>query len=524
MKGPNLADSRVPALKCRGIHPANPDVYGCGRRNVNYIPRPPPTAIDRYNREMKPRTIHWLIWLFALLLIPVVTVDDRVFSDEEAPPTPAERIAGMKADCAKERAKLGTWAAGKKLGSAAKAQFLLAIRLDPDCSRARQRLGHRKDPAGGWKTDRAKEWEYGRGAMEKHGKDLTDREAEVLAKETRAFEELGAELIAEGETGLGRALCLRAHLLSPELQKAAEGAGLEKFAHGWVTPEMSKALRDIPEVERLDMRGTLGGALDINTVIRRCGAATAETVGSASAAEELARLGHRATLLVTKRFGIPTRPPGWVQLIVASTQSQFQSFLDRSGAFQEPMLSTLKALGTARAYSPRHFSSSFCGGVGDPLICAELFIHAAAEDVLIFEIGVESPAWLSEAVGVDANLILRGAPGPLCLVYEQSTGLNMKEMLENPADWPRALLRQAILGTLPHLNLLIRAQYQALSPEDVVAAREYYRYLLLTHREGLGAYLKKHGEGLDPEKAFAEAFGISAEAAEAEFVRALTGE
>ena len=429
----------------------------------------------------------------------------------------------MKKECAKDRAKLGSWASGKKLGTAAKAQYLLAVILDPDCRRARQRLGHKKDPAGGWKEGRKKEWEYGRGAMEKYGQELTDRETEVLVAETKAFAELGLELISEGEQELGRALCFRAHLLAPQDEKAAEGAGLVRFAKGFLAPEIAKDLREIPAVEKMEMRGLLGSTLGIRTEIRRCGAATAETVGNGKAAGELARLCHRATLLVTKRFGIHTRPLGWIHLIVTNGQAQFNSFLDRSGVFQEPMLSNLKQLGSARAYNPRHFDASYVGGMGDPINRAPLFIHAAAEDVLAFQTGKQVPAWLSEAVGVDANLILVGRPGPLCVVFEESSGLNLKDQLENPDDWPRRLLRQAVLGTLPKLPNLLRAQYQALGVEDVIAAREYYRYLMLTHREGFGIYLKQQAESVEPEVAFKEGFGMSVEDAEAAFIEALTG-
>ncbi len=472
---------------------------------------------------MKPRTCYWLILLFVLLIILVIQLGQSAFSDEDPPPTPAERVAALRRACAEERAKLGTWASGKKLGSAAKAQFLLAIRLAPDCRRARQRLGHKRDNEGGWKAGRKKDWEYGRGAMEKHGKELADREETTLTSESKAFEELGLALIAEGEQELGRGLCFRAHLLSPLREKAAEGTGLVRFAHGYVRPDISKALREVPQVEKVEMRGFLGSTLDIRTEIRRCGAAMAETVGNGNAAAELAKLGHRATLLVTKRFGIHTRPLGWIQLIVTNGREQFNSFLDRAGVFQEPRLSNMKRLGTARAYRPRHFVASYVGSMGDPTNRAPLFIHSAAEDVLTFQTGKQPPAWLAEAVGVDANLILRGRPGPLCVVFEQSSGLNLKERLENPADWPRQLLRQAVLGTLPKLPNLLRAQFQALSPDDVIAAREYYRYLILTHREGFAVYLKQLTGNAEPEDAFQEGFGISVEEAEAEFIRALTG-
>jgi len=57
----------------------------------------------------------------------------------------------------------------------------------------------------------------------------------------------------------------------------------------------------------------------------------------------------------------------------------------------------------------------------------------------------------------------------------------------------------------------------------VIAAREYYRYLILTHREGFAVYLKQLTGNAEPEDAFQEGFGISVEEAEAEFIRALTG-
>ena len=55
------------------------------------------------------------------------------------------------------------------------------------------------------------------------------------------------------------------------------------------------------------------------------------------------------------------------------------------------------------------------------------------------------------------------------------------------------------------------------------AAREYYRYLMLTHREGFAIYLKQQAESVEPEEAFKEGFGMSVEDAEAAFIEALTG-
>jgi hypothetical protein len=462
-------------------------------------------------------------WAFLAILLSLPFLPARVTADEDSPPTPAERIAGMRKKCAEERARLGTWANSKKLGSAAKAQFLLAIDLDPDCRRARQRLGHKRNAEGVWTAKRKKEWEYGRGAMEKHGEELKTREREVLGEEVSAFEVLGLALIAEGEAELGHKLCFRAHLLAPTREGAAEGIGLVPFAKAFVTKEVSAALREIPEVEKVEMQGPLAQALGTRTLIRRCGAAVVETAGRPGAADELAKLCHRAQRLVTCRFGIHSRPIGWITLVVAQGQAQFNSFVDRCGAFQEPWLSACKTVGSARAYFPRHFSASFVGPMGDPVNLATLFIHTAAEDVLVFQVGGEGPAWLMEAVGIDANLVLRGVPGQACVVFEESSGLNQNDPLSEPLDWPRRVLRQAVLGTLPHLPLLLRAQFQALSPDDLIAGREYYRYLNLTNPKGFGTYLKRLSEEAEPEVAFKDAFGKSAEEVEEEFGRVLRG-
>ena len=44
--------------------------------------------------------------------------------------------------------------------------------------------------------------------------------------------------------------------------------------------------------------------------------------------------------------------------------------------------------------------------------------HALAEMVLRNSGGQHVPAWILEAVGMDANLTFSGRPGPLCVVYE----------------------------------------------------------------------------------------------------------
>ena len=187
------------------------------------------------------------------------------------------------------------------------------------------------------------------------------------------------------------------------------------------------------------------------------------------------------------------------------------------------MLSAVKTLGICRAFYPRHFGMTYCGG-GDPRMASAHFAHLAAEDLLFDEVGQEVPAWLHEAAGIEACLVLTGVPGPPCVVLEESAGLVLKDVYETAEDWPAHLLRLAAGGGLPRFELLVRSQLQALGPEDLMVSHLIYHYLSLTRRERLGAFLRASGEGREAEEAFREGLGISPTELQEEITAALCGE
>ncbi|MHC4469554.1 MAG: hypothetical protein ACYS99_01195 [Planctomycetota bacterium] len=464
---------------------------------------------------MRRRSLIVLAVLLPLLAAPPGAAP----KEEEEGPTPAERVAKLKKDWAKKRADLGSWAAGKKLGKVAGAQFRLAIRMDPDCQRARSRLGYKKDKSGAWVRRSEKKWEYGKGAVEKYGDQLRQKEATLLAKEVAAFEELGVALEKEGEGDLGRRLLLRVHLLAPSSQRAAESLGLVKIKHGWGTEAEAKNVLVTPSVGDAGPVGFLSRVLGMRTTVRRCGAVLCETAGDKRAAEEMARLGQQVQVLTCSRFGLPVHRGNWYTLVVAGTQQQFAQFVDRCGAFQEPWLSACKKLGTARAYGPRLFAATF----GDAYL-GGLFSHCVGEDALCWVVGQKTPAWLHEAVAMDASLTLIGNPGTVCVTYEESLGLREKDPLRDPEDFGRRLLRSAGLGDLPRFELMMFTQLAAIGREDLIAAHAYYRFLHLTERQGLSDFAVRLKNGEKQEEAVQAAFGRKPEEIGAAFLGLVSGE
>ena len=157
---------------------------------------------------------------------------------------------------------------------------------------------------------------------------------------------------------------------------------------------------------------------------------------------------------------------------MAGTRGQFEQFVTRCGAFDQRWIGICKKLGTARAYSPRYFCATFSGaGV------RALFTHTVAEDVLAFT-ARDCPAWLFESAAMDASLTLLGRPGTVCVTYEESLGLRLKDPLKDPEDWGRQLLRRAGMGDFPRFELLVLTQLAALGREDLIPAHAYFRFFL----------------------------------------------
>jgi len=435
--------------------------------------------------------------LAVLLLLPLLA--------EKEPPSPEERVAEMKAECAEEREDLARWAERKDLEKAALAHYRIALNLDPDARKAKRRL-----------DDEDREWTDGRGAWEEDGEELQEKERELTRAEAAAFAKLGLELVEEGRADLGRPLCLRAHFLDPSREDAAKGIGLVPFAKGFARPEIAEALRKIPQAEEAAVGGLLERTLSTKTVVRQCVSCIAETVGEQTAADEIARTLHQGQVLASMRFGLPPAGKGWVTASVAKGRAQYDALVDRIG-FGERGIAISKAIGNFRLFQPRHCLASFVGEVGDPRNRIPLFLHYVGENVLWWHGGRGVPAWLDEAAGLDVNLTLVGRPGPTCVTWEESGGLTNRERFDEHAHWPPLLVRRAALEDLPRMELLLRAQIQALGPEDILASHAYLRWLRIERGGKLADYLRNLSEEQAPEPAFEGAFGMTAE----ELTRAL---
>jgi hypothetical protein len=459
-------------------------------------------------------------------LLPAIAVLSLLpcsaLAEEKQPPTPAERVAELKADLAEEHAKLGTWAAGKKLLRYAYAHFVIAVRLDPDCRRARQRLGHRRNKAGEWEPGREKDWADGRGAMDRHGEDFRAREADLLEEEVRRFEALGVELVKEGHHDLGRPLLLRTHLLQRRREAAAKALGLERLPNGFATPEIASGVRSHPSPDNPGIEGTLQRVMGVRTLTVRCHSVIAETVGNRTAAERLAVATHRAQHLTAMRFGVSSRGIGWLLVFVARGKEQWDSFIDRC-QFPPNMADAAKQIGSLRVFQPRHMMGGWVPPGTDAVNRAPNFVHMAAEHVLWQSFSMKVPAWITEAAGVDACLDLLGVPGAPCVVVEESVGIRWKDAFESVDTWGQLVLRRAASGELPRLGVLLRAQIQALSLEDIIAGHAYYRYFLREQLQPLRGFLTKIREGEEPEPAFESAFGAEPEEIEARFLSLILG-
>jgi hypothetical protein len=459
----------------------------------------------------------WKAILLATAL--VLPLPPLLAGEEEPPPTPAERVAELKGDCAKKHVRLASFAKGKKLGRAAKAHLMLALRLDPDCRTARSRLGHRKSRDGTWSTDREKEFRDGKGAWEKHSEAFLEKERDLLGEECSAFLELGKALMAENEAEVGRRLLERVVLLDPGRSEAVSALGLVPLKRGFVEKDSANVLTNMPVPADAGVQGMAGRILGISTVVRRCGAVEAETLGMSESADRVAREVHRGHLYTTQVLGVPPRGTGWLIVSVVPDMVRFSAFLDGTG-MQEPWLSACKKLGTTRGAQPRLFAAA---AAANPEACTGLFIHCAAEIVLFQEFGQELPAWLYESSGVDACLAVLGQPGPVCIPMESSAGLVMKGNFSRPETWAPLLLRRAATGDIVHLESLFTAQIQALGTEDLMVAHAFYRYLFLTAPDGLREFLRGLSREEEQTEAFEQAFNAGPREIEEEWASLYLG-
>ncbi|MEN8149348.1 MAG: hypothetical protein ABFS86_05965 [Planctomycetota bacterium] len=438
------------------------------------------------------------------LLLLVLTL----FLAEGEPPTPQQRVAELKRRCATRRVELGDRSRKRKLGTDARAHFLAALHLDRSNRTARSRLGHRKGKDGTWSREREKTFADGKGAREKNGENQYRDEIAVVRSEAAAFAELGAALMAENHIDVARPLLLRASFLDPANAAAARGLLLVPIHTGFGTLEDAEHVRAAPTASKADIQGHLSRTVGTRTTVMACGSVLAESPTGGSPLGELARLGDQVQRLTSRRFSLTPRGLSWMMLVVARGQPQFHTFVDRCG-LPEPRRSTCKRLGFLRMWQPRPFISTFVVPMADVRNARLRLNHALAEMVLRNSGGPHVPAWILEAAGMDANLTFSGRPGPLCVVYEESTGLRQKEQLGDPAGWPALLLRRAATGRIARLEHMISAQFQALGTEDVITAHAYYRLLHLTRRKGLGGYVAAHKVSKDSAANFQASFGIT---------------
>jgi hypothetical protein len=441
-----------------------------------------------------------------------------------APATPAERVAKLRRMWGDEHADLGVWAAGKGLAAEARRHFLLAIRIDPECRTARLRLGHRRGEDGAWRplSDKT-DWTTKAEARKAAGAEWDRREDEVFRGEAAAYEALGLELLAlPAEAETARRLLRRALALDPRREKAARVLGLAVVAEGFGTEAEAALLARIPAVSDAAAAAWYGPLLGVPTVAKACGAVIAETHSDPAAAARLARSAARSHLLTSARFGFSPYPTGWVHLCVTRSLSEFGDLVTASGAFQEPLLSGVKALGSARAFQPRHYIATWGLFPGDLEYNEQNLVHMTAEDTLFWSGAKHYRPWFYEAAGIDAALTLLGTPGPPCIALEESSGLTLKDALGDPARFgPRALLL-LLARRAPLLPGIARSSIQGLAVDDIVVGYVAYRYLARRQPEALAKYLLSETE--DPDRAFAEAFGQDPAACEEEILAFLAGE
>jgi hypothetical protein len=223
---------------------------------------------------------------------------------------------------------------------------------------------------------------------------------------------------------------------------------------------------------------------------------------------EVARLTDQAQRLTSSRFGLPLQGQGWINLVVTRGEDQFNRFVDATG-IGEPWLSASKKIGSLRIYQPRHCLGTWIGPQGRVRGTAPLFLHEAAEDQIFWYGGEHLAPWLYEVVGMDSCLTLLGHPGQLCITWESSSGLREKGELPDPGGWPSLLLKRAATGRISRFEHLVTAKLTGLGREDVVTAHAYYRYLLLTRREGLGKYVRAFATNRDSVENFRAAFSLA---------------
>jgi hypothetical protein len=435
-------------------------------------------------------------------------------------PAPAERVAKLRQSQAADHADLGVWAAGKGLFEEAKVHFSLAIRLDPECRAARMRLGHRRGADGHWAPGPAREWTTAPEAREAIAGDFLRREDEVFRGEATAYEALGLELLG-GDGEVARRLLLRALLLDPLRARAARGLGLVAVGEGFGWPAEAAAIETAPAVTETGSP-FLGPLLGIGTIVRSCGSATAETAADPDSAARLARLVRNARVFASLRFGLEPGRPGWITACVAPNYAQFVSFVEKCGAFDGPMLAGVKALGTARAFEPRHFLATSYDPAEGFDRAAEIFVHLAAENRLWEADPAHLPDWLFEAAGLDACITLLGKSGYPCVMLEESCAPRMKEALGDFRAFARRTLVESLERRGPRLPGLMRAELSALDVSDLVFAHTLYRSLAYSRREALLAFMRS--KEAEHEAAFAAAFGKGTGELEEEFLSLLAGE
>ncbi len=415
---------------------------------------------------------------------------------------------------------------GKSLQSAkmykwARDEFLTAIKLDPDCKLARQKLGYTDGPDG-WEFDPTVKLKL---SNQKTGKDAAKarerwekKRVSTGKKYSKKFVSLAAWCKKNGMEAEARKHYRQAVEYDPSSKKAREALGYEKRGKsGWISPfekdlrkRAAEGIMKAPKGSSLGEQTEAEKGMGMKFIKLKSDHFIVESPHmSKSNLEDLVQHAEHAYALWHHVFGQENLfGDSNIEYCVLKDKAQHESFVDRfhTGAPDRKALAKRSAgMGTGT------IQECYQAGRGQPSL-QDYVIHYTVQSLQgRFAVGQPSsghnPIWLTEGTALYFTKLMKETAVWSCVDLTKS-GTGRQKASKDPKDWAFIIRTFVKEGKDPDINAVIKCtNFAELDGPETVKAWSIVDFLMSEHRDKFIEFCKDLRAGTDNgEKSFKKVF------------------
>lgn len=408
-----------------------------------------------------------------------------------------EKRAGIHRNLAAAMANIGEYLASSQMHKWARDVWDQAIKIDPDCAKAREKMGYVKS-GDTWEEDPSKKRET---QNKKSGKDADeirkkwDEKMTNLGKDhAKKFAELGAWCAKNNMKEESQAAYRQALDLDPSNESARKALGYEKLPKGgWVSPYVKQLTKEMKEGIAKAPKGNPSAAAIEPEKGMGIGFTKQESdhfiIGSPhlkkNELEELIQHAEHAYAMWHKIFNHKDGFSGQKQqFVILKDRSQHEKYVDlfyQGDAARKEL--ARKSAGTGGF----PIQECFQGDQQLPSI-ADYVIHGTIQNLQeFFSTGQRTqshnPIWLTEGMAYYFTKMMKESAVWSC-VDLSGTSSGGQKASKDPADWAFLLRKFIKEGQDPDIRAVINcANFAELDPTEAVKSWSLCDFLIAENRE-----------------------------------------